>query len=57
MQKEYEKARSHGSWDTKRECYINSKGDPAVHSREVVYNDVLAFIPLSGEYYSKKEKN
>ncbi|MFS7987538.1 putative transcription factor interactor and regulator CCHC(Zn) family [Helianthus anomalus] len=56
MQKEYEEARSHGRWDKKRECYINSKGDAVVHSREVVYNDVLAFIPLSSEYYSKKEK-
>ncbi|MFS7987513.1 hypothetical protein Hanom_Chr11g01023911 [Helianthus anomalus] len=56
MQKEYEEARSYGRWDKKRECYINSKGDLIVHSREVVYNDVLAVIPLSGEYYSKIEK-
>ncbi|MFS7938907.1 hypothetical protein Hanom_Chr05g00445341 [Helianthus anomalus] len=33
---------------------ILRKGDPVVDKREVVYNDVLAVIPLSGEFYSKK---
>ncbi|MFS7938901.1 hypothetical protein Hanom_Chr05g00445271 [Helianthus anomalus] len=28
--------------------------NPVVDKREVVYNDVLAVIPLSGEFYSKK---
>ncbi|MFS7968383.1 hypothetical protein Hanom_Chr09g00796781 [Helianthus anomalus] len=53
--KEYEEARSYGRWDKKRECYINRKGDPVVDSSKVVYSDVLAVIPLSGEYYSKIE--
>ncbi|MFS7929557.1 hypothetical protein Hanom_Chr04g00333891 [Helianthus anomalus] len=57
MQKEYEEARSYGRWDKKRECYVNHKGDPVVHSSQVVYNDVLAIIPLSGEYYSKIEQD
>ncbi|XP_021990848.1 uncharacterized protein LOC110887577 [Helianthus annuus] len=54
MGKEYEEARNYRRWDKKRECYINSKGEPLVHPSKVVYNDVLAVIPLSGEYYVKK---
>ncbi|MFS8018586.1 hypothetical protein Hanom_Chr15g01393751 [Helianthus anomalus] len=57
MKKEYEEARSYGRWDKKKECYINRKGDPVVDSSKVVYNDVLAVIPLSGEYYSKIEED
>ncbi|XP_021991282.1 myb-like protein X [Helianthus annuus] len=56
MQQEYEEAKNFRRWDKKRECYVNSKGEPVVHPREVVYNDVLAVIPLSGEYYSNVEK-
>ncbi|XP_022032799.1 gelsolin-related protein of 125 kDa-like [Helianthus annuus] len=55
MQKEYDKARRFGRWDKKRECYVNHKGDPVLDSSKVVYNDVLAVIPLSSEYYSKIE--
>ncbi|MFS7918773.1 hypothetical protein Hanom_Chr03g00205091 [Helianthus anomalus] len=55
MQTEYEEARIYGRWDKKRKCYINLKGDPVVDSSKVVYNDVLAVIPLSEEYYLKKE--
>ncbi|MFS7979507.1 hypothetical protein Hanom_Chr10g00928091 [Helianthus anomalus] len=55
MQKEYDEARRMGRWDKKRGCYINLKGDPVVDSSKVVYNDALAVIPLSGEYYSKKD--
>ncbi|MFS7947722.1 hypothetical protein Hanom_Chr06g00551571 [Helianthus anomalus] len=59
MEKEYEEARSYRRWDKKRECYVNSKGEPVVHPSKVVYNNVLAVIPLSGEYYSnvKTEKD
>ncbi|KAJ0765922.1 hypothetical protein HanPI659440_Chr08g0309351 [Helianthus annuus] len=57
MQKEYEEARSYRRWDKKQECYVNHKGDPVVPSSQVVYNDVLAVIPLSCEYYSKIEKD
>ncbi|KAJ0502275.1 putative transcription factor interactor and regulator CCHC(Zn) family [Helianthus annuus] len=54
MQEEYVEARSCRRWDKKKECYINRKGDPVVDKREVVYSDVLAIIPQSGEFYSKK---
>ncbi|MFS7938088.1 hypothetical protein Hanom_Chr05g00435351 [Helianthus anomalus] len=57
MQKEYEEARSNRRWDMKRECYVNRKGDPVVHSSQMLYNNVLAVIPVSGEYYSKIEKD
>ncbi|MFS7912638.1 hypothetical protein Hanom_Chr02g00132271 [Helianthus anomalus] len=57
MQKEYEEAMSYGRCDKKRECYVNRKGDPVVHSSQMVYNDVLVIIPLFGEYYSKIEKD
>ncbi|MFS8025576.1 hypothetical protein Hanom_Chr16g01476731 [Helianthus anomalus] len=50
MEKEYEKARNYQRWNKKRECYINSKGKPVVHPSKMVYNDVLAVIPLSDEY-------
>ncbi|MFS7998263.1 hypothetical protein Hanom_Chr12g01151621 [Helianthus anomalus] len=54
MQEEYEDARSCKRLDKKRQCFINRKGDLVVDKREVVSNDVLAVIPLSGEFYSKK---
>ncbi|MFS8033784.1 hypothetical protein Hanom_Chr17g01573621 [Helianthus anomalus] len=57
MHEEFEEAKYYGRWDKKRECYINRNGDPVVHRREVVYNDVLAVIPLSGEYYSNVAKD
>ncbi|XP_022003058.1 stress response protein NST1-like [Helianthus annuus] len=57
MEKEYEEAKNYGRYDKKRECYLNSKGEPVVHRKEVVFNDVLAVIPLSGEYYSKVAKD
>ncbi|MFS8016415.1 hypothetical protein Hanom_Chr15g01368421 [Helianthus anomalus] len=55
IQKEYDEAWRMGRWDKKRECYINHKGDPVVDLRKMVYNDVVVVIPLSEEYYSKKE--
>ncbi|KAJ0451479.1 putative transcription factor interactor and regulator CCHC(Zn) family [Helianthus annuus] len=36
MERDYEEARSYGRWDKKRECYINSKGEPLVHPSQVV---------------------
>ncbi|MFS8022103.1 hypothetical protein Hanom_Chr16g01435581 [Helianthus anomalus] len=52
MHEEYEEAKYYGRYDKKRDCYINKNGDPVVHRKEVVFDDVLAVIPLSGEYYS-----
>ncbi|MFS7947776.1 hypothetical protein Hanom_Chr06g00552201 [Helianthus anomalus] len=49
MEKEYEEATDYKRWDKKRECYVNNKGESVVHPKEVVYEDVLAVIPLSGE--------
>ncbi|MFS7929629.1 hypothetical protein Hanom_Chr04g00334821 [Helianthus anomalus] len=57
MPQEYEEARNFRRWDKKRECYVNSKGESVVHPKEVVCNDVLVVIPLSGEYYSNVEKD
>ncbi|MFS7945867.1 hypothetical protein Hanom_Chr06g00529171 [Helianthus anomalus] len=57
MEKEYEEAKNYGRYDKKRECYVNSKGEPVVHRKEMVFNDVLVVIPLSGEYYSNVVKN
>ncbi|MFS7903161.1 hypothetical protein Hanom_Chr01g00020751 [Helianthus anomalus] len=57
MEKEYEEARNYRRYDKKRECYVNSIGEPVVHPKEVVFDDVLAVIPLSGEYYSNVEKD
>ncbi|MFS7946531.1 hypothetical protein Hanom_Chr06g00537361 [Helianthus anomalus] len=57
MEKECEEARSYGRWYKKRECYVNNKREPIVHPSKVVYNNVLAVIPLSGEYYSNVVKD
>ncbi|MFS8016898.1 hypothetical protein Hanom_Chr15g01373931 [Helianthus anomalus] len=57
MHKEFEDANFYGRYDKKREYYINKNGDPVVHKQEVVYNDVLVVIPLSGEYYSNVAKD
>ncbi|KAF5797822.1 hypothetical protein HanXRQr2_Chr07g0285251 [Helianthus annuus] len=57
MEKEYEEAKNYGRYDKKRECYVNSKGEPVVHRKEVVFDDVLAVIPLSGEYHSNVAKD
>ncbi|MFS8019961.1 hypothetical protein Hanom_Chr15g01409991 [Helianthus anomalus] len=57
MEKEYEEAKNYGRYDKKRECYVNNKGEPVVHQKEVVFNDVLAVIPLSGEYFSNVAKD
>ncbi|MFS7891396.1 hypothetical protein Hanom_Chr00s000314g01634321 [Helianthus anomalus] len=56
MDQEYEEARNYRRWDKKRVCYINSKGEALVHPSKVVYNDVLAVIPFSGECFSNGEK-
>ncbi|KAJ0463989.1 hypothetical protein HanHA300_Chr14g0521931 [Helianthus annuus] len=57
MEKEYEEAKNYGRHDKKRECYVNGKGEPVVHPKEVVFNNVLAVIALSGEYYSNVAKD
>ncbi|MFS7968785.1 hypothetical protein Hanom_Chr09g00801581 [Helianthus anomalus] len=57
MKKEYKEAKNFRRWYKKRECYVNSKGQPVDHPSQVVYNDVLAVIPLSGEDYSNVEKD
>ncbi|MFS8031213.1 hypothetical protein Hanom_Chr17g01543171 [Helianthus anomalus] len=57
MEKEYEEARNYKRWDKKQECNVNSKGEPIVHPKEVVYEDVLAVIPLFVEYYSNVAKD
>ncbi|MFS8003092.1 hypothetical protein Hanom_Chr13g01209851 [Helianthus anomalus] len=57
MHEEFEEAKSYGRCDKKRECYVNRNGDPVVHRSEVVYNDALVVVPLSGEYYSNVEKD
>ncbi|MFS7987010.1 hypothetical protein Hanom_Chr11g01016971 [Helianthus anomalus] len=57
MEKEYEEARDYGRYDKKRECYINKKGEKVIHRKEVVFDDVLAVIPVSGEYYSNVAKD
>ncbi|MFS7999684.1 hypothetical protein Hanom_Chr12g01169311 [Helianthus anomalus] len=57
MEEKYEEARSNRRYDKKRECYVNRDGEPVVHRKEIVYEDVLAVIPLSGEFYSNLEKD
>ncbi|KAM0006868.1 hypothetical protein Hdeb2414_s0002g00061711 [Helianthus debilis subsp. tardiflorus] len=57
MHEKFEDAKFYGRYDKKRDCYINKNGDPVIHKREVVYNDVLAVIPLTGEYYSNVAKD
>ncbi|KAJ0693933.1 hypothetical protein HanPI659440_Chr15g0603001 [Helianthus annuus] len=57
MEKEYEEAKNYGRYYKKRECYVNIKGELVVHPKEVVFNDVLAVIPISGEYYSNVAKD
>ncbi|MFS8020150.1 hypothetical protein Hanom_Chr15g01412121 [Helianthus anomalus] len=59
MEKEYEEARSNGRYDKKRECFVNKEVELVVHRKEIVYEDVRAVIPLSGEIYSNlaKDKN
>ncbi|XP_035836972.1 uncharacterized protein LOC110896864 [Helianthus annuus] len=57
MQEEYEDAKYCGRYDKKRDCYVNRNGDPVVHRKEVVFKDVLAVIPLFGEYYSNVAKD
>ncbi|MFS7955841.1 hypothetical protein Hanom_Chr07g00647461 [Helianthus anomalus] len=57
MEKEYEEARSNGRYDKKRECFVNKEGEPVIHQKEIVYEDVLAVIPLSGEFYANIEKD
>ncbi|KAJ0713787.1 putative transcription factor interactor and regulator CCHC(Zn) family [Helianthus annuus] len=57
MEKEYEEAKNYGRYDKKRNCYVNRNGEPVVHKKEIVYEDVLAVIPLFGEFYSNVEKD
>ncbi|MFS7968788.1 hypothetical protein Hanom_Chr09g00801651 [Helianthus anomalus] len=57
MEKEYKETKNFRRWDKKRECYVNRKGEPVVHPSQVVYNDVLAVIHMSGEYYLNVEKD
>ncbi|XP_035845928.1 uncharacterized protein PF11_0207-like [Helianthus annuus] len=57
MREEYENAVRNKRWDKKRECYVNKEGEPVVPRRDIVHDDVLLVIPLSGEFYSKREKD
>ncbi|MFS7996314.1 hypothetical protein Hanom_Chr12g01128481 [Helianthus anomalus] len=57
MEKEYEEAKNYGRYDKKRDCYVNRNGEPIVHKKEIINEDVLAVIPLSGEFYSNVEKD
>ncbi|MFS7921057.1 hypothetical protein Hanom_Chr03g00232181 [Helianthus anomalus] len=56
MQEEYENVVRNKRWDKKRECYVNRDGEPVVHRRDIVHDDVLLVIPRSNEYYSNVEK-
>ncbi|MFS7912691.1 hypothetical protein Hanom_Chr02g00132871 [Helianthus anomalus] len=53
---EYEDVVRNKRGDKELECYVNREGEPVVHQKEIVYNDILALIPLSCEFYSKREK-
>ncbi|MFS7953570.1 hypothetical protein Hanom_Chr07g00620261 [Helianthus anomalus] len=55
IQKEYDEAMKMGRWDKKRKFYVSHNGELVVDSILEGYNDVLAVIPLFGEYYSKIE--
>ncbi|MFS8022638.1 hypothetical protein Hanom_Chr16g01441881 [Helianthus anomalus] len=57
MEREYGEAISNKRWNKKRECYVHRDGEPIVHPSEIVFDEVLAVIPLSGEYYSNVEKD
>ncbi|MFS7927900.1 hypothetical protein Hanom_Chr04g00314581 [Helianthus anomalus] len=57
MQEEYEDAVSSKSWDKKREFYVNRDGEPVVHRRDIVHDDVLVAIPRSGQYHSNVAKD
>ncbi|KAF5804952.1 hypothetical protein HanRHA438_Chr05g0213071 [Helianthus annuus] len=57
IQEEYENVVSNKRWDKKRECYVNRDGEPVVHRRDIVHDDVLLVIPRSDEYYSNVEKD
>ncbi|XP_021997336.1 protein MNN4-like [Helianthus annuus] len=57
MQEEYENAVRNKRWDKNRECYVNREGEPVVPRRDIVHDDVLLVIPLSGEFYSKRKKD
>ncbi|MFS7921060.1 hypothetical protein Hanom_Chr03g00232221 [Helianthus anomalus] len=57
MQEEYENVVRNKRWDKKRECYVNRDGEPVVHRRDIVHDDVLLVIPRYGEYYSNVEKS
>ncbi|MFS7918929.1 hypothetical protein Hanom_Chr03g00206981 [Helianthus anomalus] len=50
MQEEYEYAVSNKRYNKNKDCYVNKNGNPIVHRKEVVFDDVVAVIPLSGEY-------
>ncbi|MFS7974716.1 hypothetical protein Hanom_Chr09g00871961 [Helianthus anomalus] len=57
MQEEYENTVSNKRYDKNKDCYVNKNGDPVVHRKEVVFDDVVVVIPLSGEYYSNIAKD
>ncbi|MFS8034437.1 hypothetical protein Hanom_Chr17g01581141 [Helianthus anomalus] len=57
MQEEYENAVSNKRYDKNKDCYVNKNGDPVVHRKEVVFDDIVAVIPLSSEYYSNIAKD
>ncbi|MFS7910976.1 hypothetical protein Hanom_Chr02g00112521 [Helianthus anomalus] len=57
MEKEHEEAITNGRYDKKRECYVNRDGEPVVHKKKIVYEYVLAVIPLLGNFYSNLAKD
>ncbi|MFS7937620.1 hypothetical protein Hanom_Chr05g00429751 [Helianthus anomalus] len=57
MEREFGEAISNKRWDKKSECYVDKEGELVVHPREIVFDEVLAVIPLSGEYYSNAEND
>ncbi|XP_022032826.1 DNA ligase 1-like [Helianthus annuus] len=57
MQEAYENAVRNKRWDKNRACYVNKEGEPVVPRRDIVHDDVLLVIPLSGEFYSKRAKD
>ncbi|XP_035836829.1 neurofilament medium polypeptide-like [Helianthus annuus] len=57
MQEGYEDAKYCRRYDKKRDCYVNRNGDPVVHRKEVVFNDVLAKVAEEVKVEAVKEED
>ncbi|MFS7968085.1 hypothetical protein Hanom_Chr09g00793391 [Helianthus anomalus] len=44
MQEEYEDVVRNKRWDKNKECYVNKNGEPVVHKKDIVHDEVLAVI-------------